>query len=224
MGFQGRISRTARDGLFQAVEQEQRYAARTGQGLSGQRRFGDYGQRSLGAGQQPGHVEIILAQHAVKVVTAAVDGTFQTAGPDQFGVVSQHRGEAVDQFTFVGNGAGACAAGKRLPAELQNFPVGKDHLQAGDVIADGAVFQPAAAGGVQRNHAAHGRNRGLGRIRAEDPPQRTQLCIQTLEHHAGLDADFFRVDPDHMPQVLGKVDDNSGPQRFARRARARARA
>ena len=62
--------------LLQTVEQQQSHTPRPGQRLRGQRGLGDQGQRSFGTDQQPGHVEIIVAQHAVEIVAAAVHGTF----------------------------------------------------------------------------------------------------------------------------------------------------
>ena len=116
-------------GRFQAVEQQQGHAAISRQRLRGQRGFGRKRKRAFAADKQTDQIEIIfarfvLAQHAVEMVAATVDGAVHPCGLDQISILSKQLGKAIDKIAFDGIGVFALAAEKRFARGLDAMPVG----------------------------------------------------------------------------------------------------
>jgi len=70
------------------------------QRLGGQRGLGYQGQRALGAGDQPGQIELLPVDRSPDAVAATVDRA--TAAPrfDQVGIAGEHASKAVYQIAF----------------------------------------------------------------------------------------------------------------------------
>ncbi len=110
----------------------------------------------------------------------------------------------------------------RLAAQFHHLAVGHHDLQTADVPPHRAVLQPPRSGGVDGDHAADRGHRRVGRIGTEEAAVTPQVGVEPLVDNARLHADRLRFDADHAPQVLGEIDDQSRPQRFAGHAAAAA--
>ena len=112
------------------------------------------------------------------------------------------------------------AVHQRFAAQLERLTVGQHHQQTANAAAGRTVLQPAAAGGVERDHAAHRRDRAGGGVGAESPPHAAELCVEPPVNQSRLHANPFRVDANQPPQIGGEIDDQSRAERLAGHAGA----
>ncbi len=68
---------------LQAIEHQQRHAAMFRQGLRGHDRFGDQGQRSFGADDQLGQIQMTVGQHVGQLVAGAIDQALRLMAIDR---------------------------------------------------------------------------------------------------------------------------------------------
>ncbi len=110
-----------------------------------------------------------------------------------------------------------------LPPSRRISPVGRDELEAADVIADGAVFDGPAAAGVRGDEAAH-HGALVARVRREIEPALLDRLREIGQPDAGLGHGHLVVGVDLEDAVhpLEREDDAAAePGRIRRRGRSR---
>ncbi len=217
----GVILSNQKRGPHRAVEagkHQQGRTTRRRQGLDCQPGLGDHSQRALGSGNQSGEVERSFVEDIPQAISRPVDlrcrailGNHGFLGPDQ-------TGQSVDNLPFSRMGAGRVGVVERLPADLENLPVGQNNLQPENVLRRGPVPQPAASRSVDRQHAADGCRLDHPGVGAEGTAAAGQEFIEPLVDDSRLDPDHAIVDGDDAAKIARAIEDQAPPQRAARGA------
>ena len=218
----GKDQRQRAGGLVQAFIQQQNHASMPGHGLSGQRGLGNQAQSALGTHHHARQIDGILTHNVGQVVSATLQRAAWLLAADDVARGDQNRRKAVDKLPLARVAVDAGPGNERLAAQFQYLPVSRHYLEALHVPPHGAVLQPSRTRGVDSDHAADRGDRRIGRIGPKNAPPWPQMGVQPLVHDSRLHADRLRLDADHPPQVLGKVDHQPWPKRFAGHAAAGA--
>jgi hypothetical protein len=205
---------TGSQGGVEAAEAEQDHGPSRRQRHGAQRRLGEQRERPLGADQQPGEVEVVLRQHVVQEVAAAVEGGARPAGADQRRVLLE---QADDREDDVLQPAGRAVRRRPawLPGHRRRLPGVEHGAEGGDVVARVAVAQGGGPGGVVGQHAADGTPVAAGRVGGEAAADAGQLGVQVAVDHPRLDADPVGADLEDVAEVPAQVDDEAGAEGLA---------
>lgn len=191
------------------------------QGLRGHGRFGDQGQRALGARQQLPQVEVFVAQHASQVIAAAVDEALRLMVADRLRLAREQVDQPPHELAAARGGVRAIVV-DRFAADFEHLAVGEHDLQAEHVGSGRAVLKPMAAAGVDRDHAAHRGHAAHGRVGTEMASHRPQEFVEVSVHDPRLDAHAIALHVEHAAHVAREVEHQPGAERFARKPGARA--
>ena len=187
--------------------------------------LGDRHQRSLGADDEPGHVEAAAADELVEVVSrhSALN----------LGIAVQYLGAVLfadrHQLSIdLALKSGAAHLLLKLSAVQSPEPgrvsVGEHHVQLSNVVDGLAPEYRVRAARVIPHGAADVAAVACAGVGREKHAVRRQMVVQLVEDDAGLSADpaLFSVDLDYIVHVLGEVDDDGVAYRLTRQARAAA--
>ncbi len=189
-----------------------------GQGLQRELEASEPRERALRAHQQVREVVRRQRLHHVEVV--ALDAP-QHLRPSRFDLVPLARRDGVDAShqCAIPRRTG-CDLGRR--AERAALAVREPRLDREDVVHHVAVADRTGAARVVAGHAAQRRLRTGGDIHRVPESRRPQMCIQVIEHDAGLHPCGARlgVDLDDAIQMARRVDDECGTDRLTALRRA----
>ena len=90
------------------------------------------------------------------------------------------------------------------------------------MIASRADTDGVRSGGVDPQHAAHGRDGRAAGVGGEVAVDLPQFAIQVFSNNAGLDADGRVIDPFDGPHVAGEIDNDAAAEAAAGQPGSRA--
>ena len=185
--------------------------------------FEHHAQRALRAHHDLRQIHrLVLIDEFVQVVAAHAAHHFGIAAVDFSGVFareSQHRAVAGGFQRIARRHFTA-----RHFAKVHDAAVGKQHGLLQNVIDGLAVKHAARAAGIVGHHAADGGAAGRGDIGREAQPQRSQLRVQLVQHHARFHARpaLRRIHFEQAVVIFRSVDLNPFADRLSRLRRAAA--
>ncbi len=176
---------------------------------------GDHAERPLGAGEEPGHVEVVLGEQVLERVARDLPGEPPELGPDQAETIADQAVQSREHGHF-----GLSAPREAVPAVAAGGETHAGHGQqvgVDDIVGRPPVGQRARAARVVAQAAPDGGSRVGRGIRAESQPVFGRSGRHRVEDrprfHAGRSS--LRVDGEYPVEVPREVDHDTGSDRVA---------